>query len=74
MPVKCISFVRNNKVMLKKAKVLKSIRQLPENFSVDELIDRVVLLQKIETGIEQSEKGLVKSTAAAKKSLKKWLK
>jgi hypothetical protein len=60
--------------MLKKAKVLKSIRQLPESFSVDELIDKVVLLQKIETGMEQSEKGLVKSTAAAKKSLKKWLK
>jgi len=60
--------------MLSKSKVIKSIRQLPDNFSIDELIERVVLLQKIETGLEQSEKGLIKSTSAAKKSLKKWLK
>jgi len=60
--------------MLSKSKVIKSIRQLPDNFSIDELIERVVLLQKIETGLEQSEKGLIKSTSATKKILKKWLK
>ncbi len=60
--------------MLNKAQVLKSLKNLPETFSVDEIIDRVILLQKIELGIEQSSSNKVNSTAESKKKLKKWLK
>jgi hypothetical protein len=60
--------------MLTKKKVLKSIKELPESFSVDEVIDRIMLLQKIEIGLEQSSNGKTHSTEAAKKKLKKWLK
>ncbi len=60
--------------MLTKTKLLKSIKDLPETFSVDELIDRILLLQKIESGLEQSIGNKVHSTESAKKKLKKWLK
>ena len=60
--------------MLTKKKLLKSIKDLPETFSIDEIIDRVILLQKIEIGLEQSASNNVHSTASAKNKLKKWLK
>jgi hypothetical protein len=60
--------------MLTKQKIIKSIESLPENFSIDEVIDRIMLLQKIEIGLEQSEKGDAHTHFEAKKKLKKWLK
>ena len=48
--------------MLTKDKVISSLNDLPDTFSMDELIDKLMLLQKIETGLEQSEKGEVFST------------
>jgi len=60
--------------MLTKTKLLKTIKDLPNQFTVEELIDRIILLQKIDIGIEQSEKGQIVSTVEAKKKLKKWLK
>lgn len=60
--------------MLNKKQVLESINNLPDSFSVDELIDRVIVLQKIEEGLLQSENGETVSTEEAKKRLEKWLK
>lgn len=53
---------------------MDTIESLPDKFSIDELIDRIVLLQKIEIGLEQSENGETLSDSDAKKKLKKWLK
>ncbi len=60
--------------MLTKNKVLQTINDLPDKFSLDELLDRIILLQKIEIGLVQSQSGKVKSTEKAKEKLKKWLK
>ena len=45
--------------MLTKEKVINSLNELPDTFSMDELIDKLMLLQKIEAGLEQSKKGEV---------------
>jgi hypothetical protein len=60
--------------MLTKQKIIKSIEDMPDKFSIDEVIERILLLQKIEIGIEQSEKGEIHSTKEARQKLKKWLK
>lgn len=60
--------------MITKKKLIQTLKDLPEKFSVEEVIDRVVLLQKIEIGLEQSKQGKTKSTIEAKVKLKKWLK
>jgi hypothetical protein len=59
--------------MLTKLKLLKTINDLPDNFTFDELLDRLMLLQKVEIGIEQSKNGQIKSNDQAKETLKKWL-
>ena len=61
-------------IMLEKKKVIKSIKDLPDTFSLDELIDRILLIQKIEIGREQSRNGETLTTSEAKARLKKWLK
>jgi hypothetical protein len=59
--------------MLTREKVLETLKQLPERFSVDELIDRIILLDKIETGIQQSQKGEVTPDEELDKKLPEWL-
>lgn len=57
-----------------KKKLLETIKDLPEKFSIDELLDRVILTQKVEIGLSQSASGQTKTTTQAKSRLKKWLK
>jgi len=60
--------------MLTKEKLLQTINGLPDKFSLDDVLDRIILLQKIEIGLEQSQAGQTHSTDEAKGKLKKWLK
>jgi len=59
--------------MLTKEKLIQTINQLPESFSAEELFEKVILLQKIEIGLEQSTLGQVFSTEEAREKLKVWL-
>lgn len=36
---------------MKKAKIIEAINRLPEDFSIDDLLDEILLIQKIENGI-----------------------
>lgn len=60
--------------MLTKEKIIKSIDNMPDKISSEEVIERLVLLQKIEIGLEQSENGETYSTEELRMELKKWLK
>lgn len=59
--------------MLEKKKVLNSIKDLPDTFSIDEMIDRIVLLQKVDIGLEQSRNEQTLTMEDAKSKLGKWL-
>ena len=60
--------------MLRRSKVIETVSSLPATFSMEELIERLVVLKKIEIGIEQANKGQTLSHKEAKSRLKKWLK
>ena len=60
--------------MLTKEKIIEAINDMPNKFSVDDLLDRIMLVQKIEVGLEQSATGNTVSTDEAKEKLRKWLK
>jgi hypothetical protein len=59
--------------MLSKDKILQTVKDLPDNFSIEELFERIVLLQKIEVGLEQSKTDQVITTEQARERLKRWL-
>jgi hypothetical protein len=54
-------------------KVMKVIKQIPDNFQHDEFIERIILLDKIETGLQQSSKGHVTPDENLDEKLPKWL-
>jgi predicted transcriptional regulator len=60
--------------MLTKDKVRKTVDRLPENFTVDQIVEELVVLNKIEEGLRDVEKGRVFTTDQVKKELKSWLK
>ena len=60
--------------MITKKQILSSMKELPDRFSAEEIIDKIILLQKIDMGIEQSKEGKIVSENDARKRLKKWLK
>jgi hypothetical protein len=59
--------------MLTKVKLLETINDMPDQIVLDDLLDRIILLQKIEIGLEQSDNGHVKTDKEAKEILKEWL-
>jgi hypothetical protein len=60
--------------MLTKEKVKKTIDRLPDSFTVDQVVEELVVLDKIEKGLKEVEEGKVYSTQQVKDQLKKWLK
>jgi predicted transcriptional regulator len=60
--------------MLTKDKIKQSIDALPDNLTVDQVIDRVIMLDKIEQGLKDIEDGNIYTTDEAKAKLSKWLK
>lgn len=60
--------------MLTKEKIKKSIDTLPDNLTIDQVIDRMIMLDKIEQGLKDVEDGNVYTTEEAKDKLSKWLK
>ena len=59
--------------MLTKEKVKKTIDRLPDSFTVDQVVEELVVLAKIEKGLKEVEEGKVYSTQQVKDQLKKWL-
>ena len=47
---------------------------LPENFTVDQIVEELVILNRIEEGLKDIEEGRVFTTDQVKKELKTWLK
>ena len=60
--------------MLDKKDVLKSIKDIPDQFSVDDAIDRLIVLSKIENAQTEIKEGKGLTTGQARKKLSKWFK
>ena len=60
--------------MLTKDKLTKTINRLPDSFTIDELIDQLIFIEKVEEGYQQSEDGKVVSNEDVKLMIDKWSK
>lgn len=59
---------------MSKETLLAAADQLPDHFELDELIDRLLLIQKIEKGREQSRNNQTYSQEEVKQLVKMWSK
>ncbi|HKJ41217.1 MAG TPA: hypothetical protein VKA27_03945 [Sunxiuqinia sp.] len=58
--------------MLTKNKVIETISKFPDQFSLDELVDRMILIQKVEQGLEESENSQITSDEDLDKEVNSW--
>ena len=58
--------------MLTKEKLNRTIKNLPDSFTIDELIDQLIFMEKIEEGFQQSEENKVVSNEDVKAMIDKW--
>ncbi len=58
--------------MITKKKLKEQIEQLPDEFSIDDLVERLILIEKIEKGNHQSETGETISESDLDNQIEKW--
>ncbi|MGC9352858.1 MAG: hypothetical protein ACP5D9_03410 [Mariniphaga sp.] len=60
--------------MLTKTKIKEVIENFPEEISIDDFIEKLVLIEKTERGNTQSENGEEFSEEELEKEIEKWFK
>ncbi len=58
--------------MITKTKLKETIDKFPEEITIDELIEKIVIMDKIDRGNKQSEKGETISEEDLDKEMSKW--
>lgn len=58
--------------MITKEKLKSTLSDFPEEFSIDELIERLILIEKIELGNQQSLNNEVISDEELDQEIEKW--
>ena len=57
-----------------KADILRSLQDLPDDATVEDAMERLRLLAKIERGLAQAKSGRALSDQAVRRRMAKWLK
>jgi hypothetical protein len=60
--------------MITKTQIIDSLYKLPEQMTIDQFIDHLILVEKVQKGLDDSSNGRINSKEEAKEKLKKWLK
>lgn len=60
--------------MISKTQLISTLDKLPENLTVDQLIDHIIFVEKVQKGLSDSLLGNTNSKEEAKQKLGKWLK
>jgi len=54
--------------------LINTLDNLPENMSIDQVIDHLIFIDKVQIGINDSKNGRINSKEEAKKKLNRWIK
>jgi hypothetical protein len=57
---------------MKKDKAIQVFNEMPAEFDVEVLIERLIFIEKVEAGLKQVEQEKVKSHQAVKEITEKW--
>ncbi|MGR3175114.1 MAG: hypothetical protein ACUZ8N_11005 [Candidatus Scalindua sp.] len=59
--------------MIEKEQAIKAIQDLPQNATIEDAMEKLYLLYKIDRGIKQADEGNKISQDEAKKKMERWL-
>ncbi len=58
---------------MRKSKVIETLESLPEEFNIEELVEKLVFVEKVEKGLQDIAEGKVLTLEEAKKRMRsKW--
>jgi hypothetical protein len=60
--------------MIAKEQLINAIQELPHDVSIEDVMEKLYLMYKIDRGIKQADMGQKVSQEEAKKRMEKWLK
>jgi predicted transcriptional regulator len=60
--------------MIKKEQILATVNQYPDEVPLEDLIEKLIVIQKIDKGLEDIKEGRTYTNDEAKQKLNKWLK
>lgn len=58
---------------MRKTTVIEFINSLPDEFSIDEIVERLIIIERIDKGRQEVKEGKVNTEEQAKAKLGKWL-
>ncbi len=58
--------------IMKKSTVIHTLNELPKEFKLDEFLERLIVIQKIDEGLEDAKAGNIVSHDKVKKLVAKW--
>lgn len=57
---------------MKKDKAIQTINELPAEFDLEELIEKLIFIDKVEKGLQEADEGKTITHEELKKEIKKW--
>lgn len=57
---------------MKKSTIIQTLNELPKEFDLDELLERLIVIEKIDEGMEDAKAGKTISHEKVKKMVAKW--
>ena len=60
--------------MITKAQLINTLDNLPDNLTIDQVIEHIIFVEKVQKGLSDSNNGNVYSMEEAKQKLNQWLK
>jgi len=57
---------------MKRDKALETVKEFPQEFDLEELIERLIFVEKIEKGLKQLEEGKTVPHSEVKERIKGW--
>jgi hypothetical protein len=60
--------------MITKTQIINTLDKLPENLTIDQVIDHLIFVEKVQKGLDDSKNGRIYTHEEAKQKLNKWLK
>jgi hypothetical protein len=57
---------------MKKSTVIQTLNELPQKFDLDELLERLIVIEKIDEALEDAKSGKTVSHDKVKKMVAKW--
>ncbi len=55
-----------------KQKVVEAVKELPPEFELEDLIERLILIEKVEKGLQQIKQNQTKSCEEAVQTVRSW--